>query len=88
MPISWWYTDLYGVIIQYITDHFDPPNYLLNFGIIAINKFQPKVLIRFALKNTRNKLSKDWTQTIVGETLEDLFDHFYATVELHEIDVW
>ena len=24
MPISWWYTDIYGVIIWYITDHSDP----------------------------------------------------------------
>ena len=33
MPISWQYTDVYGGIIQYITDHLDPTNYLLNFGI-------------------------------------------------------
>ena len=45
MPISWWYTDIYGVIIQYIADHLDLTNYLLNFGIIAINESHPKILI-------------------------------------------
>ena len=71
MPISWQYTDIYGVIIWYITDHLDPTNYLLNFGIIAINELHPKVIIRFTLKNIRNNLSKSWTQAIEGETLED-----------------
>ena len=75
MPISWQYTDIYGVIIQYITDHLDPTNYLINFGIIAINELHPKVIIRFTLKNIRNNLSKSWRQAIEGETLEDLFDH-------------
>ena len=56
MPISWQYTDVYGVIIQYITDHLDPTNYLLNFGIIALHKLRSKVIIRFTLKNIRNNL--------------------------------
>ena len=56
MPISWQYTDVYGVIIRYITDHLDPTNYLLNFGIIALNELRPKVIIRFTLKNIRNNL--------------------------------
>ena len=43
MPISWQYTDIYGVIIPYIADHLDPTNYLLNFSIIAINELIPKV---------------------------------------------
>ena len=38
MPISWQYTDVYGVIIQYITDHLDPINYLLNLGILALHE--------------------------------------------------
>ena len=88
MPISWQYTDIYGVIIQYITDHLDPTNYVLNFGIIAINELHPKVIIRFTLKNIRNNLSKSWTQAIEGEMLEDLFDHVYAVVEMQKIDVW
>ena len=88
MPISWQYTDIYGVIIQYITDHLDPTNYLLNFGIIAINELHPKEIIRFTLKNIRNNLSKSWTQAIEGETLEDLFDCVYAAVEMQKIDVW
>ena len=86
--ISWQYTDVYGVIIQYITDHLDPTNYLLNFGIIAINELHPKVIIKFTLKNIRNNLSKSWTQIIAGEMLEDLFDHVYAAVEIQKIDVW
>ena len=62
MPISCWYMDVYGVIIQYITDHLDPTNYLLNFGIIALHELRPKVIIRFTLKNIRNNLRKSWTQ--------------------------
>ena len=72
MPISWQYTDMYGVI-QYITDHLHPTNYLLNFGIIALNELRPKVIIRFTLKNIRNNLRKSWTQLLEEETLEDLF---------------
>ena len=75
MPISWQYTDVYGVIIQHIADHLNPTNYLLNFSIIAIHELHPKVIIRFTLKNIRNNLSKSWTQIIEGETLEDLLDH-------------
>ena len=50
MPISWQYTDVYGVIICYITEHLDPTNYLLNFGIIALHELRPKVILRFTLK--------------------------------------
>ena len=88
MPISWQYTNIYGVVISYITDYLDPTNYLLNFGIIAINELCPKVIIKFTLKNIRNNLSKSWTQVIEGETSDDLFDQIYATVEMQKIDVW
>ena len=71
----------------YIADHLDPTNYLLNFGIIAINKLHPKVIIRCTLKNIRNNLSKNWTQAIEGEMLENLFDHVYAVVEMQKFDV-
>ena len=87
MPISWHYTDVYRVIIQYITDHLDPTNYLLNFGIIALHELRPKVLIRFTLKNIRNNLRKSWTQLLEEKTLEDLFDGVYGAVEMHKLDV-
>ena len=41
-PISWQYTDVYGVIIWYITDHLDPTNYLLNFGMITLHELRQK----------------------------------------------
>ena len=88
MPISWCYTDVYGVITQYITDHLDPTNYLLNFCIIALHELRPKVIIRFTLKNVRNNLRKSWTQLLEGETLEDLFDGVYGAVDMHKLDVW
>ena len=72
MPISWQYTDVYGVIIQYITDHLDPTNYLLNFGIIALHELRPKVIIRFTLKNIRNNLRKSWTQLFGRRNLRRL----------------
>ena len=87
MPISWCYTDVYGVIIHYITDHLDLI-YLLNFGIIALHELRPKVIIRFTLKNIRNNLRKSWTQLLEGETLEELFDGVYGAVEMHKLDVW
>ena len=73
IPISWRYTDVYEVIIHYITNHLDPTNYRLNFSIIALQETGPKVIIKFALKNTRNNMKKSWTQLLEGETLEDLF---------------
>ena len=79
---------MYGVFIQYITDHLDSANYLLNFGIIALHELRPKVIIRFTLKNIRNNLRKSWTQLLEGETLEDLFDGVYGAVEMHKLDVW
>ena len=79
---------MYGVIIGYITDHLDPTNYLLNFGIIALHELRLKVIIRFTLKNIRNNLRKSWTQLLEGETLEDLFDVVYGAVEMHKLDVW
>ena len=74
MPISWQYTDVYVVIICYITEHLDPTNYLLNFGIIALHEMRPKVILRFTLKNIRNNFKQSWTQLLEGEALEDLFD--------------
>ena len=71
-----------------MTDPLDPTNYWLNLGIIALNELRPKVIIRFTLKNIRNNLRKSWIQLIEGETLEDLFDCVYGTVEMHKIDVW
>ena len=60
MPISWWYTDVYGVIIWYITDHLDPTNYLLNFGIIALNELRPKVIISLPWKILGIILERVW----------------------------
>ena len=57
--------------------------FLINFRVIAINEIHPKVMVRFTLKNVRNNLSKEWTQTIEGGTLEDL-----SAVEPQKIDVW
>ena len=88
MPITWRYTDVYGVVIHYITDHLDPTNYLLNFGIIALHETNPKVIIRFTLKNIRNNLKHSWTQLLQGEMLEELFDGVHGTVEMHKIEVW
>ena len=82
------YTDVYGVIICYITEHLDPTNYLLNFGIITLHETRPRAIIRFILKNIRNNLKQSWTQLLQGETLEDLFGGVYGAVEIHKIDVW
>ena len=64
MPISWRYTDVYKVIIHFITNQLDPTNYRLNFGIIALHETRPKVIIRFTLKNTRKKYEKELDTTI------------------------
>ena len=88
MPITWRYTDIYGVVIWYITEHLDPTNYLLNFGIIALHETRPRAIIRFTLKNIRNNLKQSWTQLLQGKTLEDLFDGVYIAVEIHKLDVW
>ena len=88
MPISWRYMDVYEVIIRYITNHLDPTNYMLNFGIIALHETRPKAIIRFTLKNTRNNMKESWTQLLEGETLEDLFDSVYETVETTKLEVW
>ena len=88
MPVSWHYTDVYKEIICYITNNLDPTNYGLNFGIIALHKMRPKIIIRFTLKNTRNYIRKSWSQLLEGETLEDLFDSVYGTVEANKWEVW
>ena len=88
MPISWRYTDVYEVIIHYITNHFDPINCGLNFGIIALHENRPKVTIRFTLTNTRNNRKTCWTQLLEEDTLEDLFDNVYETVEAKKLEVW
>ena len=80
--------DVYEVIIHYITNHLDPTNYMLNFGIIALHETRPKAIIRFTLKNTRNNMKESWTQLLEGETLEDLFDSVYETVETTKLEVW
>ena len=79
---------VHGVVIYYITEHLDPTNYLLNFGIVVLNELRPKVIIRFTLKNIRNSLRHCWTQLLEGETLEDLFDGVYESIESHKLNVW
>ena len=80
--------DVYEVIIHYITNHLDPTNYVINFGIIALHETRPKAIIRFTLKNTRNNMKEKWTQLLEGEMLEDLFDSMYETVETTKLEVW
>ena len=80
--------DVYAVIIRYITTHLDPTNYVLNFGIIALHEVRPRAIIRFTLKNTRNNRKQTWTQLIAGETLEELFECVYETVEANKLEVW
>ena len=67
MPTSWRYMDVYEVIIHYITNHLDPTNYVLNFGIIVLHEIRPKVIIRFTLKNTKNNKKESWTQLLEGK---------------------
>ena len=88
MPNTWRYTDVYDVIIRYITNHADPINYVLNFGIIALHEVRPRVIVRFTLKNTRNNRKMSWTQLLAGETLEDLYDNVYEAVEVNKLEVW
>ena len=88
MPNTWRYTDVYAVIIRYITTHLDPTNYLLNFGIIALHEVSPRVIVRFTLKNTRNNRKQTWTQLIAGETLDELFDNVFEVVEASKVEVW
>ena len=78
MPLSWRYTDIYEIIIHYITIHLDP----------ALHGNRPKVIIRFTLKNTRNNRKTCWTQLLEGDKLEDLFDSVYETVEANKLQVW
>ena len=80
--------NVYEVIIHYITNHLDPTNYRLNFSVIALHETRPKVIIRFTLKNTRNNMKNSWSQLLEGETLEDLFDSVYETVEANKLEVW
>ena len=87
MPNTWRYTDVYAVIIHYITTHLDPTNYVLNFGIIALHEVRPRVIIRFTLKNTRNNRKQTWTQLIAGETLDELFENIYEVVEVSKLEV-
>ena len=87
MPNTWRYTDVYAVIIHYITIHLDPTNYVLNFGIIALHEVRPRVIIRFTLKNTRNNRKQTWTQLIAGETLDELFENIFEVVEVSKLEV-
>ena len=87
MPNTWRYTDVYAVIIHYITTHLDPTNYMLNFGIIALHEVRPRVMIRFTLKNTRNNRKQTWTQIIAGETLEELFENVFEVIEASKLEV-
>ena len=80
--------DVYEVIIHYITNHLDPTNYGLNFGIIALHVVRPRVIVTFTLKNTRNNRKTSWTQLLAGETLEELFESVYETVEANKLEVW
>ena len=88
MPNTWRYTDVYDVIIHYITNHADPTNYMLNFGIIALHEVRPRVIVRFTLKNSRNNRKISWTQLLASETLEDLYDNVYEAVEVNKLEVW
>ena len=88
MPNTWRYMDVYAVIIHYITNNIDPTNYVLNFGIITLHEVRPRVIIRFTLKNTRNNRKQTWTQLIAGETLAELFDNVFETVETNKLEVW
>ena len=80
--------DVYEVIIRYITNYLDHTNYGLNFGIIALHEIRPRVIIRFTLKNIRNNRKQSWTQLLAGETLEELFNNVYETVEVNKLEVW
>ena len=87
MSNTWRYTDVYAVIIRYITTHLDSTNCLLNFGIIALHEVRPRVIIRFTLKNIRNNRKQTWTQLIAGGTLDELFENIFEVVEVSKLEV-
>ena len=88
MPNTWRYMDVYAVIIRYITTHLDLTNYILNFGIIALHEVNPRVIVRFTLKNNRNNRKHMWTQLIAGETLDELFENVFEVIEDNKVEVW
>ena len=87
MPNTWRYTDIYAVIVHYITTHLDPTNYVLTFGIIALHEVSPRVIIRFTIKNTRNNRKQMWTQLIAGDTLDELFENVFEVVEANKLEI-
>ena len=60
----------------------------LIFGIIALHEVNPRVIVRFTLKNTRNNRKQTWTQLIAGETLDELFENVFEVIEANKVEVW
>ena len=63
MPNTWRYTDVYAVIIHYITTHLDPTNYLLNFGIIELHEVNPRAIVKIYIEEYK-KYQKTYLDTI------------------------
>ena len=85
------YLEIYGCLCSHNLLYyysFRSYNYLLNFGIVALHEVNPRVIVRFTLKNTRNNRKHTWTQLIAGATLDELFQNVFEVVEDNKLEVW
>lgn len=77
----WKYDDIYSIIIQYIDKHLGQEQFLLNFGVIALHRTLPRILIRFTLRKIATNSRIQWEAVIEGNTLSELFTAVKEQVE-------
>ena len=86
--VVWNYTDVYGVIVQFINEKLPPHDYLLNCSVVAIHRTLPKVYVRFTIKNVHNNLSHQWLVILNGHTLEKLHKPVQITTTAAKDRLW
>ena len=88
MAHTWSYTDIYGLIVRYITERLNANEFTLNFSVIALCLTAPKVYIRLTLLNLQNNRYAQWEVQLEGDTLEELYDGLHVSIEAHKINIW
>ena len=80
----WSYTDVYCALVGYVVQDLKDGTYKLNWGIVAIAKLTPRVIVHFTLRNVSNNHSKIWTTVLIGETMVQLTTYAQNQVERYK----
>ena len=84
-PTYWSYDAVYRAVITAILRTLNQAEYVLNFSVIALHVFQPKVVVRFTLHSLIRNHSEQWEIMLNAAGAPQLVAQIMSTITLRQL---